>query len=486
MSSAADSTSNAPVSNESLIGQTLGQYRVLEQIGAGGMARVFRATNLVSNRTVALKVHTTSELDDPRRSERFLREARALARLKHPNLVSVYNVGFERDHCFFSMELIAGKSLLQTLAERGRMPQSEFLPYLGQILSALHYVHGQGIIHRDVKSSNIMIAGQRAVLMDFGLAKDENQAGLTSIGAIMGTPEYMAPECAHGETAGPATDIYSLGLVAYEALTGTLPFRGRSALNIIRQQLETEAPPLSAALPTADPKLTRIIQRCLAKQPASRYPTCAALGSEILSLSGTAEFVALAEAHRSSAAKPSTTTPLIATQANTAAATLAASQAIAHNPSDFSQALTVASAPSVKLAKAPAAIDTAAVTAANTVMLPSAEQPSAESHLAWLWVGAGFFGVILLAFALTRLRTERVQTPAATALVLRHGNGSREEIRWVEFKAEGSKPSEWYYIIERKQADGTWKRERIPHAEFVNPDDTFELSPATKGTAKTQ
>ena len=183
----------------SLVGVKLGQYRLMEKIGQGGMGAVFRGHDGALDRVVAIKVLHCGPLDDEKTALRFQREAQSLARLSHPNLLHVYNVGSEGDLHYFAMEILEGSTLGQLLRVRKRFPLDETLLIAGQLLAALKYVHEQGITHRDIKSGNIIICGQRAVLMDFGLAKDESFTGLTSVGVVLGTPEYMSPEQAEGE-----------------------------------------------------------------------------------------------------------------------------------------------------------------------------------------------------------------------------------------------------------------------------------------------
>jgi len=243
-----------------LIGRLLGQYKIISKIGQGGMGAVFKAQDSALRRDVAVKVLWTGPLEDPRVAERFVREARCLARLSHPHLLHVYNVGSEGELKYFAMELLEGDTLSAAL-RRGPMKVPETVAMIGQMLSALDYVHRQGVTHRDIKSGNIMLCGSRAVLMDFGLAKEEHMSGLTSEGVVLGTPEYMTPEQADGRACGAPTDIYSLGIVFFEALTGQVPFTGRSALSIIRQHLDEPPPPLAKRLPGVDPRLDQIISR---------------------------------------------------------------------------------------------------------------------------------------------------------------------------------------------------------------------------------
>ena len=491
-----------PGSAPPLAGRTLGQYRILEKIGQGGMGSVFKAFDAMLERTVALKVLFSSVLDDSKHSERFLREARSLARLNHPNLVHVYNVGFENECYFFAMELVEGETLSSGIRRRRRIPVHELLPYIGQVLSALHYIHQQGITHRDIKSSNIMLSGKRAVLMDFGLAKDENFTGLTSVGAIVGTPDYMSPEGAEGTTAGAPTDIYSLGVVMYEALSGAVPFIGRSAMSIIRQHIDMPPPPIEAALPAIDPMMASIVHKCLSKKPQDRYPDCASLAADLLRLLNTPELAALAQEQLNQTGR---------TAPRGAMATAGGSDGVG---SDFdamgADGTLLDTRAGVQRAMADADITltaggageksphlTANVTVVDperTQVLPETEERS-RAGVAWMWIAAGFFGVFFLAYLVGRMRNQPaasgakdganspvVATSPVQSAVLRHPDGAREEIRLIEFKGDDPNPSNWSYVVERRQSDGTWKRATISHRDFVRPGDTLEMMPGTTGT----
>jgi serine/threonine-protein kinase len=180
------------------------------------------------------------------------------------------------------MELITGLSLKEVLAASGRLTVSEALAVMGQVLHALEAVHGAGIVHRDLKPGNIMLdASGRVVLMDFGLARRAERQNLTAAGAVLGTPEYMSPEQARGEKADERSDLYSIGVVLYEMLAGRPPFGGKDTIAILRQHVQTPAPPLRSLAPGTPPELERIVARLLAKKPSERYPHVAELQADL-------------------------------------------------------------------------------------------------------------------------------------------------------------------------------------------------------------
>lgn len=448
--------------NTPFAGRKLGQYVLVKEIGRGGMGLVYEATDTALERTVALKVLLVSPLDDPKQAERFMREARSLARLNHPNLLHIYNVGSEPDCSYFAMELLEGASLADVLSQRRRLPPEELISYAGQILSALHYVHGHGITHRDVKSGNIMLCGRRAVLMDFGLAKDAQYSGLTSMGVVLGTPEYMAPESAEGISVGPPTDIYGLGVVMYEALSGQLPFTGRSAMSIMRQQIDKAPPPLRGLAPEIDPALAAIVHKCLAKKPEERYADCPALARALAGIQATPEVDALVDAGGGTVlSAPAPKVPAGWLTADTAPS---ASRRLSKQLSADATALeatVVLKAPVIELS------DSSRFTAANTVVHPV----ELRSRSAWLWVFAGFFGVIFMALIFWRIKQPREPASAVWQgqTVVPHKPGAAEspEIRWVEFNANDPDPEKWYHVVDRRQSDGSWMREKVSHREFV-------------------
>ena len=239
------------------IGSTLGGYRLDALIARGGMGVVYRATHLALDRPVALKVIARHLADDEGFRERFLRESRLAARLDHPNVVPVFDAREEDGELIVAMRLVEGGDLKQRIAAEGPLPPAEAVELLGQVAAALDAAHAAGIVHRDVKPHNILLEGDRAYLTDFGLAKALGDSGVLSGTSIVGTVEYMSPEQWRGESVGPAADVYSLGCVLYEALTGIVPYA--------RQAGDTE--------PEMPEGLDAVIERAVAKDPADRYPT---------------------------------------------------------------------------------------------------------------------------------------------------------------------------------------------------------------------
>jgi serine/threonine protein kinase len=475
--------------NADLIGRALGKYTIVEKIGQGGMGMVFLAYDATLERDVAVKVMFVNPLDDQKQFERFLREARALARLQHPNLVHVYDVGQEPDCYYFAMELLQGETLSSAIRTRGVIPPEEFVPALGQILSALQYVHDLGVTHRDIKSGNIMLCESRAVLMDFGLAKDEHSAGLTSIGAVMGTPDYMPPESAEGIIAGPPTDLYSLGVVTFEALSGRLPFMGRSALSIIRQHVDAPPPSLASFNPKIDAVLTGIVHRLLQKNPVDRYPTCSALAKDLLRYMPTPELTALAEGRPRTGAN---TLPRGALRRSSGAVMLkprdAAQQlAIELSSNRISGTIADGTAPLASEGFA----DAATVVQSEEINTATVKEEGRKVRKPWPWWTPGvlsFFGVLVLVLVFAAIANRNkgaqpapVQQPQPAAwtgqpAVHKKSDGSvAGEIRWIEFKGNDPDPAKWTDVIERKQPDGTWKQFTLPHSEFIGKGDVFEF-----------
>ncbi|HOX06892.1 MAG TPA: serine/threonine-protein kinase [Planctomycetota bacterium] len=284
-----------------LTGQKLGTYQLTEKIGQGGMGAVYKARDLSLDRTVAVKVLPAAMAADKTYVQRFVREARAIARLSHRNLVHIYHVGQRDGLYYFAMEFISGRTLRQHLAAAGPLTIEEFLRIAGQVLSALGRIHAAGVTHRDVKSANVIIeeGTGRAVLTDFGLAKEQEAGaggaeGLTRAGVLLGTPEYMSPEQAEGRAADARSDLYAFGILAYEMLSGKVPFRGASALAVLRKHAEEPPPPLSAARPGLPPALEAVVARALAKRPDERYASAAELAGDLVRVGHTAELAELA------------------------------------------------------------------------------------------------------------------------------------------------------------------------------------------------
>src|SRR5215470_1534464 len=270
-------------------GSHLGPYAVLAQIGAGGMGEVWKARDTRLDRIVAIK--TSSE----QFSERFEREARAVAALNHPHICQVYDVGPN----YLVMEYIEGQPL------RAPLPLDQALKYGAQICDALDAAHRKGVVHRDLKPANILVTKTGVKLLDFGLARigpavmadDDTEGGLTSKGQILGTLHYMSPEQLHGEKADSRSDIFSFGLVLYEALTGKRAFDGSSPASVIAAILEREAPSVAGVGPES---LDRVLRRCLAKNPDNRWQNVSDLKTQLewISEGGTSATTAVTTGRR--------------------------------------------------------------------------------------------------------------------------------------------------------------------------------------------
>jgi serine/threonine protein kinase len=253
----------------------LGRYRIKKRLGGGGMGAVYLVENTELQREEALKVPHFERGSDPAVRERFLREARAAARLDHPNLCSIYDAGVIDGIHFLTMRLLPGKPL--SAYTRRTHPPGEVIKVIVRLAQALEHAHAKGVIHRDLKSSNVMLCpGTGPTVFDFGLAKQvlQPQQKLTQTGMAMGTPAYMPPEQVRGELdrMGPASDVYSLGVILFELLTAELPFRGSTA-EVMGQILFAQPPLPSQLRPGLSPMLDAVCGKVMAKAPENRYPS---------------------------------------------------------------------------------------------------------------------------------------------------------------------------------------------------------------------
>jgi serine/threonine-protein kinase len=246
---------------EPAIGSTLAGYRIEALIARGGMGVVYRATHLALERPVALKVIARHLADQDGFRERFLRESRLAARLDHPSVVPIFDSREEDGELIVAMRLVEGGDLKKLIDREGSLAPPRAVDLLSQVAGALDAAHAAGIVHRDVKPHNVLVEGDRAFLSDFGLAKALGDGGVLSGASVVGTVEYMSPEQWRGEKVGPAADVYSLGCVLYEALTGIAPYA--------RKEADTE--------PEMPEGLDTVIERAVSKNPADRYPTAGAL-----------------------------------------------------------------------------------------------------------------------------------------------------------------------------------------------------------------
>src|SRR5213082_2403937 len=267
-----------------LVGRTIGHYKLSESIGTGGMGDVYLATDVTAGRKAALKLLPTRFTGDAERLKRFQQEAHALVGLNHPNILTVYEIGEDHSIHYIASELIEGETLRERLT-RGRMQLSEALDVAIQVTSALAAAHQAGIVHRDIKPENIMLRPDGYVkVLDFGIAKlaeEELPAAMprdealllveTNLGAVLGTVRYMSPEQACGEHVDQSTDIWSLGVVLYEMLTGHAPFTGDTSQDVMFSILEKEPPPLTRYIARAPAELQQIINKTLRKDRGQRY-----------------------------------------------------------------------------------------------------------------------------------------------------------------------------------------------------------------------
>lgn len=260
------------------------RYQLLERIGTGGMADVFRARDLMLERTVAIKVLHEHYSNEQGFQERFKMEARAAANLSHPNIVTVHDFGFDNDQLFIVMEHIPGKDLKTILRQRGRYSVEEAIPLLVQACAGIGYAHRAGLVHCDIKPHNMIVTPDgRLKVTDFGIAR-----ALSTImpderaDVVWGSPQYFSPEQAVGEAPSPASDVYSLGVVLYEMITGALPFNAPTSQELARLHLEQPPIPPREYIPDIPPALEEIILKVLSKEPAARYRTADQLGRVLL------------------------------------------------------------------------------------------------------------------------------------------------------------------------------------------------------------
>jgi hypothetical protein len=281
---------------DAMIGQMLGPYRVLEKLGVGGMGEVYKAHDTRLDRSVAIKVLPPAFSTDPERRARFEREAKTIAGLNHPHICTLHDVGEHDGSTFLVMEHLQGETLAERLT-KGPLALEQALTVASEIADALAAAHRQGVIHRDLKPGNVMLTKAGAKLLDFGLAKlkghGERPAAaqlmsvatqsipLTGEGVILGTLQYMAPEQLEGKAADARTDLWALGAILYEMLTGKRAFEGTSAASLIGAILEREPPALATLQPLTPPLLDRVVKRCLAKDPEGRWDSAHDVADEL-------------------------------------------------------------------------------------------------------------------------------------------------------------------------------------------------------------
>src|SRR5262245_49849704 len=255
-----------------------GRYRLEERIASGGMGDVWRCVDDVLGRTVAVKILLPSLLEEAGFTERFRVEARTMATINHPGVVDIYDTGSDpAAGAYLVMEYVEGDALSRTLAKVGRLTPARTMALVAQAADALYAAHEKGIVHRDVKPGNLLVRPNGTlVLTDFGIARSAGAAQLTAAGSVLGTASYISPEQAMGQPATPLSDIYALGVVAYQCLAGRRPFEGENPLEIAMRHVRENPPPLPPDIPAP---VRTIVERAMAKDPASRWPTAAAFAA---------------------------------------------------------------------------------------------------------------------------------------------------------------------------------------------------------------
>ena len=265
-----------------MIGRVLGGFEIVLEIGRGGMGVVYEARQQSLNRTVAVKILPAEMAGDATTAARFVREAHSMARLRHPNIVDVIDVGEEDGTPFFAMKYIDGESLRSLVQREGALLPERAAKIAAEVADALDHAHQRDVVHRDIKPANILIdSSGRAVVTDFGIAKVADSTGLTSTGVSIGTPEYMSPELVRGNPIDGRTDIYGLGVVLYQMVTGRVPFSATTPLAIAMKHV-SDAPLTPRAVGVVCPEwLETVILKALAKEPSDRFPSASAMAAAL-------------------------------------------------------------------------------------------------------------------------------------------------------------------------------------------------------------
>jgi len=259
------------------------RYELEELVGTGGMSTVFRAYDRQLERRVAIKILHEHYADDPEYLERFRREARAVAKLSHPNIVTVIDRGDDGGRQYIVFEYVEGENLKELVVRSGRLPVRRALELALDVAGGLAFAHDQGLVHRDVKPQNVLLSREGEVkVTDFGIARSLHmEHGVTQTGTVLGTGEYLAPEQASGKQVSPATDVYSLGVVLWELLAGDVPFVGENFVAVALRHVNEPPPSLRERRPDVTPRLEAAVDRALAKDPGRRFPSMAAFAREL-------------------------------------------------------------------------------------------------------------------------------------------------------------------------------------------------------------
>src|SRR5438067_4194249 len=259
------------------------RYELEEVVGTGGMSTVFCARDVQLDRRIAIKILHERFADDPEYLERFRREARAVARLSHPNIVTVIDRGVDDGRQYIVFEYVEGENLKELVQRTGRLPVRRALELALAVADGLSFAHEHGLVHRDVKPQNVLLSREGEVkVTDFGIARSLHvEHGVTQTGTVLGTSEYLAPEQASGKPVSPATDVYSLGIVLWELLAGDVPFVGDNFVAVALRHVNEPPPNLRERRLDVSPRLDAAVQRALAKDPGRRFPSMTAFAKEL-------------------------------------------------------------------------------------------------------------------------------------------------------------------------------------------------------------
>jgi serine/threonine protein kinase len=273
-----------------MIGSVAGNYKIVDKIGEGGMGAVYKGIDMMLEREVAIKVLRPELARQPDIVERFRIEAVTLAKLNHPNIATLFNFFRQGDDYFMVMEFVRGETLDSRMRRSGTMAHEVAIPLFCQALDGIDHAHRMGIIHRDIKPANIMLTEAGSIkVMDFGIARVLGSARMTKQGNIIGTIEYMSPEQVLGQETDSRSDIYSLGILLYEMLTGRVPFTGDSEYKLMQCQIEVTPPPPRSLSPGISPQIENAVMKALAKNPADRFGTAADFRAALLGETGRLE-----------------------------------------------------------------------------------------------------------------------------------------------------------------------------------------------------
>jgi serine/threonine protein kinase len=264
---------------------TFGRYEILDKLGEGAMGVVYRAKDSAIGRVVALKMLSAEVGGEDELHARFRREAEAIGRLSHPNIVTVYDLGEADGQLYMAMELLEGDDLRSLIERRVDVPLADRVRILIQICAAIAYAHSRGVVHRDIKPANIVVtSAARVKILDFGLARVATRATITRKGMILGTPDYMAPEQAMGKAVDRRSDVFSSGAVFYEFLTGEKPFKGKTLHAVLFQIIQEEPDPVLTLNPELPTRLAAVVHRMLIKDPEKRYQSMEEVGRDLLDM----------------------------------------------------------------------------------------------------------------------------------------------------------------------------------------------------------